>query len=171
MDNSALSLTDQFFVDPANYEMDDWSQFYKDYGQKEYDSGKVAIFDDTPDSLMSNIINTFTGTKTRAWEEYQRQKEAKLRAYEEAKLSSARQYQEYLESSKYQRTMADIKAAGYNPWLALQSGVGSSTISSAPGSGHTNARYSSGKKNDQDLLNLSSSAMKLVALLAMMAGV
>lgn len=57
------------------------------------------------------------------------QDEAYLGQYLETLISrqdtaSARSFSEWMDSTKYSRAFEDIKKAGYNPWLALQGGLG-----------------------------------------------
>lgn len=164
-----MSLTDQYYVDPSNYEMPEWTEFYQNYAKDEFEKGNINAYADNPDSFFGNLFNIFNGVKGRAWTEYERQKNLKEKAYEEAKLKSARDYQLYLESSKYQRGMEDIRKAGYNPAIMLQSGLGAANVQPGPASNRNSAHYSKYSSNDEELKNLGTSAMKLIALIAMMA--
>lgn len=90
------------------------------------------------------------------------------RNYERAAVNSARAWDEYMDSTKYQRAVKDLQAAGLNPWLALQSGVsagGSSTTASTGSSARAKVEGNSkGKMSSLAMLLLASA--KLIAALA-----
>lgn len=50
-------------------------------------------------------------------------------------VNSARTYDQYMSNTSFSRLMKDIKDAGYNPWLALQSNIGSASYGGGTSSG------------------------------------
>lgn len=88
------------------------------------------------------------------------------RKYERASVNSARAWDEYMDSTHYQRMVKDLQAAGLNPWLALQNGIGgtSSTQTASTGSSAKNIvnKESSGKTS---LALILISAARLIAAL------
>lgn len=169
MDNSAFSLTDNYSVDPSNYEMPDFYEFYNDYGRSHSSSGWI---DTNPYDIWGNIDEFFTGNRSSALEEYNRQKELKEKAFEEARLASARDFQNYMESTKYQRTKEDLQKAGFNPYMMIQQGLGTSNVSPGPTSNRASARYlNDRKKGDRSFGDhvsaFATTALRVLALLAM----
>ena len=90
------------------------------------------------------------------------------RAYEQAMLKDARDYETWFDSTAVQRRVDDIKAAGLNPWLALQSGgisPGSSSSPSAGSSSSAKRSSASGKGSVAALAMLFVSTARLLATL------
>ena len=56
---------------------------------------------------------------------------------------SAREWDKMMSDTQYQRMVADLKAAGLNPWLALQNGVSGSSVPSS-----SKANVTSGKSSN-----------------------
>lgn len=91
--------------------------------------------------------------------------------YEIDAVNSARAWEEYYDSTKYQRAVKDLTAAGLNPWLAAQGSISGSGNTSAAtgGSSHSNSAKASNSssKGETGINGLVSSAMKVLALVAL----
>lgn len=73
---------------------------------------------------------------------------------------------EYLDSTKYQRLVNDLKAAGLNPWLALNGGGMTATSQSVSGSGQS--RSSNQKSGNNGFIG---SALKIGMLIKILASI
>lgn len=84
---------------------------------------------------------------------------------EEARLQSARKYEMYMDSTKYQRAVEDIKKAGLNPLLMFGNSLNTSAGASAGAvASHSPATQ---KKKENSSSSIVSSALKLLAILAL----
>lgn len=98
----------------------------------------------TGESFGDKISDALGFTNYKA--DYQEYLNEQNREYERASVLSARAWDEYMDSTKYQRAFQDLKKAGANPWLLLQNGgvsAGTTGRSEAGGS----ARAESHKKD------------------------
>lgn len=87
-------------------------------------------------------------------------------AYEQSANNSARAWDEYMQSTYYQRMVKDLEKAGLNPWLALNSGVGQTNNYQSAGNGVS--AQSKGKANQSGAVvaGLLIAAARLIAALA-----
>lgn len=73
------------------------------------------------DSGLPNFWMKMIGQDMSALRDYQKNLDDK--AYERASINSARAWSKYMDDTQIQRRVDDIKAAGLNPWLAVQNGL------------------------------------------------
>ncbi|MCQ2795631.1 MAG: hypothetical protein MJ214_05505 [Bacilli bacterium] len=87
-------------------------------------------------------------------------------ALEEARLNSAREYERYMDSTKYQRAMKDAEKAGINPYTLLGSSSLATNASSSASAVQAHKSSYKGKNKSSDLLT---SALKVLTLIALKA--
>lgn len=121
------------------------------------------------DPVLQSYFNMYQKTGNEAYLE-------KLLVYN-ASLSStasAREWQEKMYNTEFQRMMADIKNAGYNPWLALQSGVsgsgGFTTSSAGSPSSSASSEAVSERNNERNVgAEITGSVIRALAMIALFA--
>lgn len=128
------------FVDPYNYQEDN-SQLGMSWDSTEND-GHINT-----GSTIWEKIATGLGLAPDNAAAYERYVAAQNREYERQSIASARAWDEYMDSTKVQRMVKDIEAAGLNPWLALNGGsIGSGSSANSASAGGS-ARQSTNKKS------------------------
>lgn len=73
--------------------------------------------------------------------------------FNSAEAQKNRDFQEYMSNTSFQRMIADIEKAGYNPWLALNSGgaaMASGSTASSSGSSAASVFSSKNQKETAD---------------------
>lgn len=118
-------------------------------------------------NLFGDIKNFFDGYRNKMEDEYQTYLLNNQREYEQQNLVDARKFQDYMESTKYQRTVKDLEKAGLNPYMMVQSGLGSTSVSSSSPSYSTSAmKYRSKDKDGDKADNLVNAALRILGILA-----
>lgn len=150
-------MSAQGFVDPYNYQPTDTSSIISNSSAPP--SGA---------SLGDKIADLLGVTDTKG--NYERWLTERDREYERQATNSARAWDLYMDSTKVQRMVDDIKAAGLNPWLAIQSGLSGGSTATTAGSGSSaRAVYSGNNKKGnavQSIAMFMAASAKLLAVLA-----
>ena len=93
------------------------------------------------DSFGGWASRTFDGRGFEIWKDYQN------KMYEREATNSARAWDHWMDSTATQRRVEDIKKAGLNPWLALQSGGINANVSTTTASSGSSARANTSSKS------------------------
>lgn len=113
-----------------------------------------------------NINNFFTGYRDQKQADYDAYLQNLNRQFEVDKVNNARQWEEYMDSTKYQRMAEDLRKAGINPALVFANGIGAAGQPSSP-SGSSDSRYHSSAQSKSGANGaqwMSSAAMVMFAI-------
>lgn len=121
-----------------------------------------------PDSIATKFSNWFSGNTSRMQSQYENYLMNNERMWDLAKINDARAWEEYMDSTKYQRAMKDIQNTGFNPLLALTGGSVGSTPASPTSNSAGSLRYNRDKQNQLgDVVSILGTAFKVAALFMM----
>lgn len=154
MESSAQAFSNMPLTQPKDY--NSWiEENYQDNPVGKWFAGDNGVF--------SWFANKLTGKQDRAKNEYNRYVEGINKLNEQRSLANARAYNEWYDSTKYQRAVADLRKAGLNPWLALNSGFGTESASSATNSSAKGVEYSLAEKTGSMIGALLGALAKVIA--------
>lgn len=94
--------------------------------------GAQGLLGNVLSSVAGAAVNAYSYKKNREYADVVRQEQNEFNA-EQAQI--ARDYNQQMDNTKYQRQVADMQAAGVNPALAMQGGVSTQATSNAVAQG------------------------------------
>lgn len=121
-----------------------------------------------PDSFPAQIANWFSGIDSQRQAQYEAYLMNNERMWDLAKINDARRWEEYMDSTKYQRAVKDIQNTGFNPLLALTGGSVGSTPASPTSNSAGSLKYNRAKQDQLgDVVSILGTAFKVAALFMM----
>lgn len=142
------------FVDPFNFEFPgDTSKgalitdndFFGHWGTSGIPGGLAKL-------LGFDVDKAYNEKMTKLNQEYERQS-----------INSARAWSEYMDNTKVQRNVEDIKKAGLNPWLAIQNGLGGSGSAPSVDTGGSAQHQTASNQSKTGLATLLMAIAKILA--------
>lgn len=135
------------------YQGTDYARGYKGNPMSQASSAS-SIEDPEGDSFMQYLDGLFSsvGAENELNREFNADEAEKQRDWSSQESALNRSWQESMENSRYQRSVADLTAAGLNPILAATNGV-TSTPSGAVGAGNSASYNVGGGDTFSDILN------------------
>lgn len=106
----------------------DWSGYF------DYNSGKYVNWEGKGDinTFFKNIYGAVSGTSAAMVQAYnQRELQKDQQAFNSAEAQKERDYQTEMSNTAHQREVADLQAAGLNPWLSAGGGSGATSAAGA----------------------------------------
>lgn len=135
--------------------------------QDGYQFGDIlrGLWNDFTGKTNTDLQNSAAATLQEDSQKFNSDESAAQRAFEAAEAQKNRDWQTEMSNTAYQRSVADLKAAGLNPWLAVNGGASTPSAVSVVGDAASSGVGSPQASNVNLLQSLGSAAAGIALLI------